>query len=159
MIYYDRNGVVVREARAEDVKSLANRLREKDAEEVMAEGFSSAEDALRFAFENASLVLTAEFEGVPVAMFGLVPTSLVSDVAQAWFLGAPELARIKKTFVRLSRVVIKMMLERHAVLYNIVDCRYPEAISWLESLGAKFEPPLPCGPKGLPFRQFTIRRS
>lgn len=159
MIYYDKGGVVVREARAEDVKSLANRLRSKDAEEVVAEGFASPEDALRFAFENSSLCLTAELEAVPVAMFGLVPTSLVSDVAQAWFLGAPELARIKKTFVRLSHVVIKMMLERHAVLYNIVDCRYPEAISWLETLGAKFENPLPFGPKGLPFQQFTIRRA
>lgn len=158
MIAYDYQGVVVRRAIEADVLSLSTRLRSKDAQEVIAEGFASPFDALSYAFRSSSLCLTVEREGVPVAMFGLVPATLTSDLAQAWLLGAPELARMKKTFVRLAPKFIKMMLERHTMLYNIVDCRYPEAIRWLESLGAVFDPPHKFGPEARDFRQFMIRR-
>ncbi len=158
MILLEKYGVTVRESVEADVKSLGSRLRTKDAQEVIAEGFTSSEDALRYAFKHSSLCLTVERESLSVAMFGLVPTTLTSDLAQAWFLGAPELARMKKTFVKLSPVFIKMMLERHSILYNIVDCRYPEAISWLKSLGAVFDPPQKFGPEGRDFQQFLIRR-
>lgn len=159
MIHYERGGIVVRDSVEADVASLAPRLRRKDAEEVVAEGHESPETALSFSLRNSTYSLTVEREGVPVAMLGLVPPTLTSDIAQVWLLGAPELALMKKTFVRLSPVVIKIMLKRHAILYNIVDCRYQETISWLKWLGAKFEAPEKIGPEGREFQQFTIRRA
>lgn len=159
MIHYSHRGIVVRESVEADIASLAPRLRRKDAEEVLAEGYESPEAALRFSFSHSTYRLTVEREGLPVAMLGLVPPSLVSEIAQVWLLGSPELAQMKKTFVRLSPVVIKMFHERHSILYNIVDCRYPETISWLERLGAKFEAPEAVGPGGHKFQQFIFRRA
>jgi hypothetical protein len=159
MIFYERGGVVVRESVEADIYSLAPRLRRKDAEEALAEGYESSEAALCSSFARSSYRLTVEREGVPVAMLGLVPPTLTSEIAQAWLLGSAELALMKKTFVRLSPVVIKLMLERHAILYNSVDCRYPETISWLKRMGAKFEAPEPFGPEGRDFQQFMFRRA
>lgn len=148
---------IVREARDSDVQSLGHRLREADEKEVIASGNENGEAALRQSAARSTLCYTVDIDGTPVAMFGIVPQSLVGESANVWFLGAPEMSRIKKTFVKRSRQVIARFLVEYPVLWSAVDCRYVSSISWLRSCGAQFGPAVKMGDTH--FLPFVIRRA
>jgi hypothetical protein len=147
--------VKIRKAKSRDIRKLSGRLREADAQELLAAGNASVESALVYSFKNSTVRRTVEIDGVPVGLFGLHPQTLLGDEACIWFLGTPELARIKKTFVKLSRQVIVKFLSSYPILWNVVDVRYVSAIRWLESCGAVFDE----GSAIPGFRRFSIRRA
>ena len=147
--------VKIRKSKSRDIRKLSGRLREADAQELLAAGNASVESALADSFHSSTLRRTIELDGVPVGMFGIVPETLLGDIANVWLLGTPELAQIKKTFVRQSRRVIAEFLLHYPVLWNVVDCRYVSAIRWLESCGAVFDE----GSAIPGFRRFSIRRA
>ena len=157
MIYFEEKGIVIRTAIEGDIDAVSADIRREDAEEVHAEG-DSVRGALERSFASSSLRFTALRDGVPVAIFGLVPDAIAGSRAVVWLLGAEGLRRIPKTFLRLSRAVIRYFLSLYPLLYNRVDARYAGTIRWLESCGASFQDPLPVGPSGAPFRTFTITR-
>lgn len=158
MIYYERGNIVVRTSCASDIQSLKNRLREADEKEIIAAGNASSEEVLCQSFARSTLRYTVDIEGVPVAMFGIVPDSILGRRANVWFLGAPEMTRIKKTFVRLSRHFIGEFLSQYPELWNMVDSRYERTLRWLESCGAVINAkPIMLG--DVPFYGFTIRRA
>lgn len=157
MIHYYSQNVVVRDSRESDIKALSGRLREADEKEVVAAGNESGGSCLAQSYARSSLRYTVDVEGVPAAMFGVVPDEDSPRSANVWFLGADEMSRIKKTFVKLSRKVIADFLLEYPVLWNVVDCRYVSSISWLESCGAVFQS-APVIMNKIEFRGFTIRR-
>jgi hypothetical protein len=158
MIHYEKGEVTVRDAVGSDVFILAGKLRRKDAEEVRATGAQSIDEELADSFAHSVLRYTIERAGVPVAMFGIRPDTLIGDKALVWLLGTDELAKIKKTFVRGTGVFLNRFLEQYPVLYNAVDARYGETVRWLEAFGARFSEPV-NGPTGVQFVGFIIRRS
>lgn len=147
--------VKIRKSKRRDIRKLSGRLREADAQELLAAGNTSIESALAQSFSSSTHRRTIELDGVPVGMFGIVPETLIGDIANVWLLGTPELAQIKKTFVRQSRRVIAEFLLHYPVLWNVVDVRYVSAIRWLESCGAVFDE----GSAIPGFRRFSIRRA
>lgn len=149
--------IEIRESVESDIEALKNRLREADAKEVIAAGNQDGEHALRQSFTRSTLRYTVDIDGVPAAMWGIVPESLVGEAANVWFLGAPEMSQIKKTFVKMSRRVIADFLVYYPVLWNAVDCRYVSAIRWLKSCGAQFADPVKVG--DVEFARFIIRRA
>jgi len=151
--------IIVRDAVEADVHALKDRLREKDKQEILATFAPSVECALADAFERSAMVYTIERAGVPVAMFGVEPETILSPAAVVWFLGADEMKSIKKAFLRGTRFFLDKFLDRYPLLFNIVDARYTETIRWLKAFGAKFEEPKPFGPQGQPFAFFTLRRA
>ncbi len=157
MIHYDRNGVVVRDAVEADIAVIGRRLRDADEKEVIAAGNKNGEDSLRQSFARSEMRYSVDIDGAPVAMFGIVRDSILGGSANIWFLGCPELARIKKTFVRLSRHFIARFLKKYGRIWNVVDSRYTSSIRWLESCGAVFhKEPIMMG--GVEFYGFTIRK-
>ena len=149
--------IEIRESVESDIAALRGRLRDADEKEVIAAGNKDGEDALRQSYARSTLRYTVQLDGAPVAMYGIVPESLVGEAANVWFLGAPEMSRIKKTFVKVSRKVIADFLLEYPRLWNVVDSRYVSAIRWLESCGAVFhKEPIMLG--GVEFYGFTIRR-
>ncbi len=157
MIKYERNGIVVRASRESDVAALSGRLRDADEQEVIAAGNVNGEACLAQSFARSSLRYTVALGELPVAMFGIVPDEDSDRSANVWFLGAPEMSRIKKTFVKLSRKFIADFLVEYPVLWNAVDARYVSSIRWLESCGALFHP-YPIELNSVPFYRFVIRR-
>ncbi len=147
--------VKIRRSKRRDIRKISGRLREADAQEVLAAGSASVEDALAYSFKSSTKRFTVEIDGLPVGMFGLVPETILGDIANVWMLGTTEMARIKKTFVKLSRGVIADFLVDYPVLWNVVDVRYAPAIRWLESCGAVFDE----GSAIPGFRRFSIRRA
>lgn len=159
MIYYHDDGLVIRDAVPNDIEEIAINMRRQDAEEAAAAVAQTPSQALAGGLAASTLCLTAERHGVPLAMFGVVPDALLGSRAIVWMLGAEPLGRIKKTFVRVSRKVIAMFLERYPELYNYVDARYAGSVRWLKSCGAVFEDPVGCGVRGEAFQRFVLRRS
>lgn len=149
--------VVIRESVESDISSLAHRLREADEKEVIAAGNESGEHALRQSFTRSTLRYSVLIGGSIVAMYGIVPESLVGEAANVWFLGSAEMSKIKKTFVKASRQVIANFLLQYPRLWNIVDGRYASSIKWLEHCGAVFHKE-PIMMNGVEFYGFTIRR-
>ncbi len=147
--------VKIRKAKRRDIRKLSGRLREADAQELLAAGNASIESALAYSFKAASHCRTVEIDGLPVALFGITPETLIGDQACIWFLGTPEMGRIKKTFVKESRRVVAEWLTCYTLLWNVVDVRYVAAIRWLEAIGAVFDE----GSAIPGFRRFSIRRA
>ncbi len=158
MIHYARHGVVVRDAVEADIAALGGRLRDADEKEVIAAGNKNGEDSLRQSYARSAMCFSVDIDGLTVAMFGCVCCSVLAGEANVWFLGAPELARIKKTFVRLSRHFIAKFLIQFRVIWNHVDARYESSISWLKACGAEFRDE-PIILNGQPFYTFVIRRA
>lgn len=150
--------ISVRQFKQEDIIALAGRLREADAQEVIAEGNRSVEASLKESCARSTICLCVEQDGTPTALFGVVPDSILGPSARVWFLGAPELAMIKKTFVKQSRRYIGLFLDRYPYIWNLVDARYTGAIRWLKSCGAVFPEYQVKGPHGDPFLPFWIMR-
>ena len=130
--------IVIRKAVPSDIVALKDRLREADREEIIAAGNSSVQEALEQSFNRSEICLCVEQDSVVSALFGVVPDTLLGASANVWFLGSPEMRKIKKSFVKYSRFFIKEWLNRWPTLWNVVDGRYCDSLKWLMSCGAKF---------------------
>jgi len=157
MIYYDRNGITVRESVIEDVEILKMRLRFEDIAEVWASHHHTPEQALQLSFEKSVPCLTIDNNGVPVGMFGITPETLMGSKAIVWLLASDDIDKIKIRFLRNCKIFINLMLNQYPYLYNFVDERNTESIKWLKYLGAKFQGPVTFGVEQMPFR-FRVRR-
>jgi len=162
-IYYNKNRVMVREAQISDVLIMGGNLREADKDEVWASHHYTSENALLFSFNSSTFCFTVENKGVPVAMFGISPFTLLDDKASIWLLAADSfdtwIKKNRKEFIRQSKVFIKFMLEQYPLLENYVDIRNIPSVKWLRICGAKIEDAKPYGIEKLPFHYFAFKRS
>ena len=129
--------VLVRGSREEDILKVAARLRYEDCIEVLCQGYTDPEQAITESFRASTIRFTLEKDGEPIAMFGLVPDSILGDKASIWLLGTDDIATVKKSFCEFSRKVIKYFVGQYPVLFAQVDGRYAKTHRWLEWLGAK----------------------
>lgn len=157
MIKISEGDVEIREARLDDLSPIEMGLRPEDKDEVFASYGMSAHLALPYSFLVSSVCLTILYKGDPVGLLGISPSGREGR-ACIWMVGTDRINTFKKTFVKLSRRVVDLMLAAHPILCNYVDARYGKAIKWLEHLGAEFEEPEPYGVLGMPFRYFEIHR-
>lgn len=157
MIYYDHNGIVARDSKESDIKHLSDNMRDDDVIELAATG-DTPTHSLCYGFVHSTMIVTLELNGEPVAMFGYVPDSLLDSRAIVWMLTTAGVEKIRKTFLKLSRRFIRLMLSHYAELYNYVDARYKRSIDWLNWCGADVLAPIPVGVNGEPFHPFIFRR-
>lgn len=73
--------------------------------------------------------------GEPLAYFGLIPQTLVSDKAYLWVHTLPEVERHKLVFTRESRAIARRMLEHYNVVYG--HCFTDSARAWIRWAGAE----------------------
>jgi len=149
------NAISIRESTPDDITSLSSSLREPDRLEVLASG-STPFEALNQSYKASTIRLSLLFNDKVIGMFGIAPKALLGERAVIWLLTAPEVEQIKFTFVKLSKMYVKLFLERYPILENWVDGRYTQAVKWLEILGAEFD--LAQTLNGVEFHHFTIRR-
>lgn len=159
VIYYkDKKNNVVRTSNELDVEAMKGRLRKSDIKEVWASHHHTPGEALRLSYELSSLCLTIEIEGIPGAMFGLVPQTLLSDSATIWLLSTDAVYSVSKLFLKECRRFIQIMLKEYSLLENYVDARNTVSIRWLKWCGATIEEAHLYGVEQLPFHRFEFRR-
>lgn len=151
--------IEIRPAVAEDVETVAERMRDADRVEVWAASLSTPRNALDRAMRQSDRAWSVTIDGRPEAMFGAAALSALSGQGTAWMLGTPEIARFPRRMIEDARPMVAAMLELYPVLINYVDARNAASLRWLRRLGARFEPPRPWGALGLPFVPFAIERS
>jgi hypothetical protein len=94
-----------------------------------------------------------------MAMFGVAGATALSSTGQPWMLGAKDLPKYAKTFMKGCPIILQDWLRQYPVLRNVVDARYTVAIRWLQKLGFTILPPIPVGPDQMMFHPFEIKRA
>lgn len=137
---------------------LAPRMRASDRAEVWASGMFTPAMALRMSVAHSLVSVAALADGVPFAIFGVAPRSLVSETGIPWLLGSDDVCTHQKVFLRQGRMYVGAMLNLYPRLENYVDARNTTSIEWLRWLGFDILPATPFGAFGLPFHRFVMRR-
>lgn len=147
---------------AEDwhVEAIAADAREADVRELWEGCRTSPKWAMRRGMASTREPLTGLVDGVPVAMFGCSPYSLLGGIGVPWMVGSNGLKswQAQKALLRQARVVVEAWREMFpALMFNAVDVRNTSAIRWLGWLGFEMGDIVPYGPDGIPFQVFLMR--
>lgn len=151
--------VKVRETVPGDIIVMKDRLRKEDIDEIWASHNSTPEQSLTYSFLASTECYTIVLGDVPVAMFGIVPDTLIGEKACLWLLSTDLVDKMKKSFLVICRKYIDIFLSQYPILYNFVDFRYKKSLQWLQWCGAKISDPEPMGIEQMPFCKMTLRRA
>ena len=133
----------------EDVEFLAHKLRYADIREILANSGSNPYQALLKGYVQSEICFTiVDKENVPVGMFG------VNKVGAIWLLATDDIYRIRFSFLRESRQVVKLLNQKYPRLWNFVDCRNKLHIRWLKWCGFIFLRKVKYGVLQQPFYEF-----
>lgn len=161
-IYYNKNRVIVRESQLSDIMIMGDNLRETDKNEIWASHHHTPEEALLLSFNSAISCFTVENKGVPVALFGISPFTLLDNKANIWLLGTDSfdalIKKNRKEFIRESKIFIGLLLEQYPLLENYVWEGNRASIKWLRLCGAILEESKPYGIEGKLFRYFYFKK-
>lgn len=72
----------------------------------------------------------------PLFLAGALPDGVV------WMLGTPEIARVRKFYLRATRTMASEMQTMFPVIRTHVDVRYVRSLRWLEWLGFDLGDPI-----------------
>lgn len=134
-------GISYRVSRATDVGKVAARMREIDVLECRETGHTPKQ-ALRSGLLLSDVPVTVELDGEPIAMFGIVPTSLTSGEGAIWFLGTEDVYTQGRAWLAEAKPWIERQPFR--VLRNRVHASNTRAIRLLRWLGFDIAPTNPC---------------
>lgn len=158
MIYFENGKAKIRTAEIHDICLMKDRLRPECKMEIEGASGISPERMLLLSYLNSEEPLAFELDGVPETLFGLVPPRAPGEPATVWVLTTEKILSDPKTFLVLSRRVIRAFLQRYPICSNWVDVRFEASVKWALWLGAELGDPEPHGPEGLPFRRVVFRR-
>jgi hypothetical protein len=141
-----------------DIEYVARHMRDEDVEEVKAaKGFTPLQ-AVAYSYKQSTDCNTLTYHGVPAAIFGITPDTMIGDRASIWSLTTPEVEKMPRSFLLATWFVINEYLNTYSELYNFVDDRYKKTLGWLAHCGAKIEDPKPFGISGMPFCYFRFNK-
>lgn len=120
------------------VNRIVNRMRKIDQIECRATG-REPKQALRHCMNGSTLAWTVLLDDKPVAMFGLLPLSILSGRAAPWFLATDEIERGARQWVKWGAGFIAAMQSDFPRLENIVSVENRKAIRVLKALGFAVE--------------------
>ena len=95
----------------------------------------SPKNALRWGIATSLEAFTALRDGFPIAIIGVVPTSLVNRRGTIWMLGTDDVFRSGKALLRYGPQLINRWLETFEVLENVISIDNAPALNLLQRLG------------------------
>lgn len=146
--------LVVVPALPEHAAAIADDARPEDVAELWAQARSTPLQSMLRGIERSAFSLTCLFDGEPVAMFGVVPVSLLTGRGVPWMVASRKIDQHQRLFLRHCRPAVEQMGQMFRHLCNHVDARNTKAVRWLAWLGFTVQPAQPHGPDGLPFHYF-----
>lgn len=147
----------IRAARDTDIWAVLADIREADLREGEAWSVRPIDELLSSSMRTSSHTWTATWEGMPIALMGVSPLSMLAGQGAPWMVGTNSLDRHARELLRRSRGVVDEMLSIYPHLVNYVDVRNQKSKVWLRWLGFEFHTPAPFGHMGLPFHRFEMR--
>lgn len=127
----------IRRATEEDILYIAANLRKSDRREIWASHRRKPEDLLESCRDVE--VWAAVAEGT-VCIFGCNILGCGANAACGvpWLLATDEVLKHRVQFLRTSRQICRMWLEKHRLLTNFVHAENKLCILWLKWLGFEF---------------------
>lgn len=155
-----RGKLIVRPARASDIRFIAANIRPADRAEIKAStGQPPLKELARGFVESRPCLTAAEEDGdEPVAMFGVVPVDACEypRVGAIWLLGTPAINDHVTQFLRESRRRLDEVCRGYTIVGNVIDDRNSLHVTWLRWLGFKLIKNHPeYGVEGRPFTEFV----
>lgn len=148
----------VEKSELSDVILLKNNLRKSDINEIWLAEKITPEKALLKGYVHSEPCLTLKKNGIPIAMFGVVPDKDQKGLGMIWMLGSDEIDTVKKSFVRISVEAINALFGLYSMMGNFVFSGNFKTLDWLACLGAEFSEPISHGPFKAPFNIFKFKR-
>jgi hypothetical protein len=119
----------------EHIQPVCEHVRQKDADEIYAGGGWTVRECLEWGFDNSLYVSTLLMDGEPVAILGVTPYMLLSEIGVPWMIASTRVKQIPVQFLRISRRFVRAILMQFPRLINYVDDRHSEAIKYLTAVG------------------------
>ena len=113
---------------------IAAKMRRIDREECEALG-RSPKNALRWGIATSMEAYTALRNGQPIAIIGVVPTSLMNRRGTIWMLGTDDVFQSGKALLRYGPELIHDWMQTFDVLENIISIDNAPALNLLQRLG------------------------
>lgn len=110
------------------------------------------QETMHRAIMNSSKLWLGMDDDKIIAMWGLIPPTLMSDVAYLWLFTTKHLEGHTFMFIRHSQRAVQEMLEEYPTIVGHCAIGSDRSIQWLRWLGAEFGDPI--NNMALPF---TIR--
>ena len=151
--------VAFRAVESGDIAHIATHLRSADREEIVASRGEDADPArcIATAVLRSSHTWVATVDGVPAAIFGVAPISLLAGIGSPWMLATDLAQAHPRALVAEGRRYLSRMRATYPELVNYVDARNAQSVRWLKRLGFTLHPAAPYGPAGVPFHRFEMR--
>lgn len=147
------NHWTVEAARPRHINVIANRMRAIDVIECAAQG-RTPKESLRLGLKASTPCLTFLCDGVPAAMLGVTPVSVIEGRGLIWMLGTDALDRSHRAILTLAPPILKAIERETPKLENIIAVDNRKSAAWLRRLGFAFdEEILYVG--GVAFRRFS----
>ena len=149
--------LLVRPARQEHTRNLADRLSEDDAAELYAAFGLGPRDGLDMCHAMSDEVWTAvKDDGMVGALWGLrcYPTTAGANV---WLACDPsEITRAPISFTHIVKEQLRLFSEKNGILYGYADERNQDHLRWLRRLGFEMTRLIPeYGHEKRPFYEFS----
>ena len=110
------------------------------------------QDTILRAMKNSTHIWVGADDGKVIAVWGLIPPTLMSDTAYLWLFTTKHFTSHVFMFVRHSQRAIQSMLEEFPHICGHGVVAHSRSLRWLHWLGAEFGEP-----QG-PYIPFTIRK-
>lgn len=140
------------------VNRLAKTMRAIDAAECRAFR-REPKSAIRYSLGGSLHAITAvDDEQRPLAMFGVVPTGLMTRTGTPWFLGTDAVFDYPRALLSMGPGIIRWWQQDFDVMENYVGAENDRAIRLLKKWGAVVDPEtLEIG--DMPFHHFQFTRA
>jgi len=139
------------------VKYIAMNLRAQDFDELyLFNGVNPFDVVLESWVMSSKRWIVLNKNDVAVAVLGVRPLDMYSDIGIPWLIGTKGLEKMKKFFVKYSKMILEEMKKGFKILINFVDAKYLKAVKWLDWCGFIIDDPIPCGAFKLPFHRFYM---
>jgi len=99
------------------------------------------QETMRRSMYNSTRVWIGYDDDQVLGVWGLIPPTLLSDVAYLWLFTTHYLDRHVFTFVRHSQRAVAQMVQEYPRIVGHCVCDNAKAIRWLKWLGAEFDQP------------------
>lgn len=144
-------------AEAAHIAHIAAHMRPADRLELAAIG-RTAESSLAASLRASAYAWTGMIDGVPVCMFGVAPTSMLTPLkGRPWMLGTDALDANAVLFLRRCRPVVAQMMGAFPYLENFVAASNVKAVEWLRWLGFEVGgDPVEVGLRKVHFLRFSM---
>lgn len=131
-------------------------FRPADAREARRLGFAPGELLLR-SVRYSSVAVAGLADGEVQSIFGMTDAGILGDVGIVWMVSHKFVESIPLAFLRHCRWFLRVFLEYHSRLENIVDSDNHVTIGWLKHMGFTVETDkVVVTPLGYPFHRFWM---